>query len=117
MYTVLFGWTGCDSGMKSSITAATELSPENSPLLSGENVPLIYSQSSEENTPILHMTTAVIETEWMTADPSCYEEQQSESWANPRLPQSAELALSPMSLATTCGSTTSLIISPQHKSS
>lgn len=51
--------------MRSCATAATELSPEGSPVLSGENVPLIQCRSTE-NTPTQHMTTAVIENDWLS---------------------------------------------------
>lgn len=99
---------GCESGMKSSVTAATDLSPEGSPLLSGENEPLIGFQSTD-NTPVTQTTTAVIESEWISR---MGRNEPVDTWTSSRNMQS-ELALSPLSLTT--HDTTSLI-SSIHKS-
>jgi len=104
--------------MKSSITAATDLSPEGrSPVLSGENVPLIDIKSAD-NTPTQQMTTAVIESEWMSrpVEPSTRQVHFAGiSIKKTRIPSHSELALNPLSLATRDSSSLPLI-SPLPKS-
>nr|CAH0101927.1 unnamed protein product [Daphnia galeata] len=110
----------CDSGMmKSSITGATDLSPEGrSPVLSGENVPLIDIESAE-HTPTKHTTTVVIEREWMsrTIEPSASRQVHFAGIArkSAQIPSHSELALNPLSLAAH-DSSSSPLISPLPKS-
>ncbi|KAK4026331.1 uncharacterized protein LOC116927426 isoform X2 [Daphnia magna] len=91
----------CDSGMmKSSVTAGTDLSPEGSPVLSGENVPLIDIESAE-HTSTRNMTIAVIESECISkpADASRPVDFTG-NWRKLRDASNSELALNPSSLAT-----------------
>lgn len=117
-YYVLVDAPGCDSAMmKSSVTAATDLSPSEgrSPVLSGENVPLIDIESAD-NTPSPQLTTVVIESEWMSE--RTVETRQVHFAGIPRksrIPSHPELALNPLSLAAHDSSSSSLI-SPLPKS-
>lgn len=75
--------------MKTSVTAATNLSPETTPGFSGESELLIQFQSPD-NSPVFQTTTAVIESEWTSRT---HRERPTED--SPL----SELALSPMSLS------------------
>jgi hypothetical protein len=106
--------------MKSSITGATDLSPEGrSPVLSGENVPLIDIESAE-HTPTKHTTTVVIEREWMsrTIEPSASRQVHFAGIArkSAQIPSHSELALNPLSLAAHDSNSSSPLISPLPKS-
>ncbi|EFX76420.1 hypothetical protein DAPPUDRAFT_322302 [Daphnia pulex] len=109
----------CDSAMmKSSVTAATDLSPSEgrSPVLSGENVPLIDIESAD-NTPSPQLTTVVIESEWMSE--KTVETRQVHFAGIPRksrIPSHPELALNPLSLAAHDSISSSSLISPLPKS-
>ncbi len=98
--------------MKSSVTAATDLSPSEgrSPVLSGENVPLIDIESAD-NTPSPQMTTVVIESEWMsrTVEPSTRQVHFAGIPRKSRITSHSELALNPLSLAAHDSSSASLI--------
>lgn len=83
--------------MKTSVTAATNLSPETTPVLSSENEPLIRFQSTE-NSPILQTTTAVIESEWTSRTQRERLADETDYWRSSCSAES-ELTLSPMSLA------------------
>lgn len=95
--------------MKSSVTHGTDLSPEGSPVLSGENVPLI-DIGSADHTSTRNMTVAVIESEWMSrpVGASC-PVHFTESWRKSRDVSLMELALNPSSLAAHESNSSSLI--------